>query len=282
VYIYNKMIDMSKIQNRKTYKHNIDLIKYSEDGERKRCVLCVEEKKPHEISSKTSYCKPCWADYMRCKRNGTLNILKEQYAPKWEVLREKYKDVKKCNTCLEIKQKTEFYIDKKSPNGYQNKCMECTKLYNNISKSHKNPIYLEKHKEYQEKHKEKFQKRKLERYHTEPQFKIITTLRNRLYSAIKNEWKNESAIEFLGCSIKEFKLYLEKQFLPEMDWENHGKIWEIDHIIGCVNFNMGCIEEQKKCFHYTNMQPLFKTSDIAKSLGYIDHTGNRNKLKFNI
>jgi ribosomal protein S20 len=30
------------------------------------------------------------------------------------------------------------------------------------------------------------------------------------YKAIKNEWKNESAIEILGCSIEEFKVYLEK------------------------------------------------------------------------
>ena len=64
-----------------------------------------------------------------------------------------------------------------------------------------------------------------------------------------------------------------------MSWENHGEIWEIDHIVGCANFNMEYLEEQKKCFHYTNMQPLFKTSDIAKSFGYIEHIGNRNKPK---
>ena len=110
---------MNKTQDRKTYTHSIDLIKYSEDGERKRCVLCVEEKESYELSSKTSYCKPCWADYMRCKRNGTFEMLKEQYAPKWEALKEKYKDVKKCNTCLEIKPKTEFYPDKKAVHGYQ-------------------------------------------------------------------------------------------------------------------------------------------------------------------
>jgi len=279
VYIYNKTIDMNKTQDRKTYTHNVDLIKYSEDGERKRCILCVEEKETHEISSKTSYCKPCWADYMRCKRNGTFDMLKEQYSSKWEILREKYKDVKKCNTCLEIKSKIEFYPDKKAPHGYQNKCIPCVKDYNKTSDKYSKPSNKQKHKEYQEKHKEKFQKRKIERYHTEPQFKILTALRNRLYSAIKNEWKKESSTEILGCSIKEFKIYLEKQFLPEMSWENHGEIWEIDHIIGCVNFNMESIEEQKKCFHYTNMQPLFKTSDIAKSFGYIDHIGNRNKPK---
>ena len=272
---------MSETQNRKQYKHNIDLIKYSEDGLRKRCILCVEEKELNEMSSKTSYCKSCWADYMRCKRNGTLNILKEQYKLKWEVLKEKYKNVKKCNTCLKIKPKTEFYPDKKAIHGYQNKCIPCVKEYNKNSDKYSKSSNKKKHQEYQEKHKKKFQKRKLERYHTEPQFKILTLLRNRLHSAIKNEWKNESSIEILNCSVKEFKLYLEKQFTPEMNWENHGKIWEIDHIIGCVNFNMESIEEQKKCFHYTNMQPLFKTSDIAKSFGYIDHIGNRNKLKFN-
>ena len=24
--------------------------------------------------------------------------------------------------------------------------------------------------------------------------------------------------------------YLEDLFLPEMDWNNHGNVWEIDHI----------------------------------------------------
>ena len=42
------------------------------------------------------------------------------------------------------------------------------------------------------------------------------------------------------------------------------------------------IEKEKKCFYYMNMQPLFKTSDIAKSFGYIDHMGNRNKPKFTL
>lgn len=279
MYIYNKTIDMNKTQDRKTYTHNIDLIKYSEDGERKRCVLCVEEKESHELSSKTSYCKPCWANYMRCKRHGTFEMLKEQYEPKWELLREKYKNVKKCNTCLEIKQKTEFYPDKKATHGYQNKCISCVKEYNKTSDKYSKPSNQQKHKEYQEKHKERWKFLKREAWKNNTQYKITQTLRDRLYKAIKHEWKRESAIEILGCSIEEFKFHLEKQFFPEMSWENHGEIWEIDHIAGCANFNMECLEEQKKCFHYTNMQPLFKTSDIAKSFGYIEHIGNRNKPK---
>ena len=39
-----------------------------------------------------------------------------------------------------------------------------------------------------------------------------------------------------------------------------------------------CLEcrKQKQCFHYTNTQPLFKTTSIAESLGY-NELGNRDK-----
>lgn len=62
-----------------------------------------------------------------------------------------------------------------------------------------------------------------------------------------------------------------------MNWDNHGEIWEIDHIKPCDSFNLTDIEQQKQCFHYTNTQPLFKTTDIAGSFGYNDEIGNRNK-----
>ena len=72
---------------------------------------------------------------------------------------------------------------------------------------------------------------------------------------------------------------MELQFKPEKNWDNHGQIWEIDHIIGCCNFDLTNPDQQKQCFHYTNLQPLFKTSGIAKNFGYIDEIGNRNKNK---
>ena len=62
-----------------------------------------------------------------------------------------------------------------------------------------------------------------------------------------------------------------------MTWDNHGEIWEIDHIIPCSKFNLTEEKQQKECFHYTNLQPLFKTTKIAESFGYNDQIGNRNK-----
>ena len=69
----------------------------------------------------------------------------------------------------------------------------------------------------------------------------------------------------MGCTVQEYRNNLESQFKPEMTWENHGKIWEIDHIIPLSLFNLTKEEEQKRGFHHSNTQPLFKTTKIAKS-----------------
>jgi hypothetical protein len=53
-----------------------------------------------------------------------------------------------------------------------------------------------------------------------------------------------------------------------MNWSNHGIIWEIDHIKPCASFDLTKLEEQKKCFHHTNLQPLFKIDNRKKSNKY--------------
>ena len=67
-------------------------------------------------------------------------------------------------------------------------------------------------------------------------------------------------MNFLQC-------YLEGKFTEGMTWENHGK-WHIDHIKPCCSFNLEDEEEQKKCFHYTNLQPLWATDNLVKSGKY--------------
>jgi hypothetical protein len=90
--------------------------------------------------------------------------------------------------------------------------------------------------------------------------------------------KQESTLNLLGCVFNIFQSHIENQFLPEWNWENHGDVWELDHIIPCSSFDLSDLEQQKICFHYTNFQPLFKTTEIAESFGYTDQVGNRNKL----
>ena len=50
-----------------------------------------------------------------------------------------------------------------------------------------------------------------------------------------------------------------------MSWKNHGKYgWHIDHIKPCSKFNLIDPTEQKKCFHYTNLQPLWAKDNLTK------------------
>lgn len=90
--------------------------------------------------------------------------------------------------------------------------------------------------------------------------------------------KTNSSIKYLGCSVREYILYLENKFLQGMTWENYGIIWEIDHIKPISKFDFSVEENIFQAFNYNNTQPLFKTTEIAKSLGFEDQIGNRNKL----
>jgi hypothetical protein len=81
-------------------------------------------------------------------------------------------------------------------------------------------------------------------------------------------------MELLGCTIDFLKEYLEARFLPTMTWENYGTLWHIDHIIPCASFDLRDLEQQKACFHYTNLQPLFAFTTIIDGVEYI---GNVNK-----
>ena len=77
--------------------------------------------------------------------------------------------------------------------------------------------------------------------------------------------KTSNIIVLLGCSLDEVKQHIEKQFTELMFWENHGIYWEVDHIIPCDKFDLTDIEQQKQCFHHSNLQPLIKTENRQKS-----------------
>lgn len=105
----------------------------------------------------------------------------------------------------------------------------------------------------------------INRKKTDINFKLRSNLRNRLYQALKGNFKNGSAVRDLGCSVEELKLYLEKQFKDAMTWHNYGK-WDIDHIKPLFKFDLTNPEEFKKACHFSNLQPLWKADHIIKTL----------------
>ena len=104
---------------------------------------------------------------------------------------------------------------------------------------------------------------------------ILRALRRRLSDTIRKVGANKKAstMEMLGCSAEDFKNYFENKFREGMIWENYGT-WHIDHINPCDSFNLTKDEEQKRCFHYTNLQPLWAKENLIKS-NKINYDPNR-------
>jgi hypothetical protein len=108
---------------------------------------------------------------------------------------------------------------------------------------------------------------------TDHNYKLIHTIRVRIKDVLRGHSKSDSTINMLGCTIEELWKHLESKFKPGMTKENHGK-WHVDHIIPCAIFDLSKPEEQIKCFHYTNLQPLWAIDNIRK--GKIYGSGNNS------
>ena len=148
------------------------------------------------------------------------------------------------------------------------------KLYYNINKEklldnakEKYLLNKDKVKIYQKKNRENIRKKQNTRYRNDKNFYIKVNLRNSLSQRIRNNncKKLDNYVNLIGCSINFLKQYLENQFKDGMTWENHNRYgWHIDHIVGVCNFDLTKLEEQKKCFHYTNLQPLWCDDNLSK------------------
>jgi len=104
---------------------------------------------------------------------------------------------------------------------------------------------------------------KQNQYKNNPNYRLTQCIRTRIRSVLKNIIKIDSTVELVGCTIEELWTHLENQFTEGMTRENHGE-WHIDHRIPCAAFDLNDEEQQKICFHYTNLQPLWARDNLSK------------------
>lgn len=185
---------------------------------------------------------------------------------------------KSCKICKMIKPVEQFhpcgkYKDKQY---YRGDCIEC----NNEGRRGQN---LEYHKEYKqrpeikerikkykktEQYLESSRKRENKKYNNDLNFRLKKVVRSRLNSFIrtKNWIKTTKFEQYIGCSLKELKQHLEKQFTVGMTWETYGhgeNKWTVDHIIPLSSAKTE--EEMYKLCHFSNLQPMWYLDNIKKS-----------------
>ena len=81
--------------------------------------------------------------------------------------------------------------------------------------------------------------------------------------SLKKSQKFDSTMKLTGISLDELKKHIESKFQDGMSWDNYG-VWHVDHIIPCAQFDLSDPEQQKICFHYTNLQPMWAKDNMRK------------------
>lgn len=177
--------------------------------------------------------------------------------------------MRRCNVCHIVKPIELFSKNASRPLGRSYDCKACMSK----RKSAWYKINFERIREKNHKYKKDNKKKVAEahnlyarqRYNTDPIFNFRVKIRNMIGKTFKKKGfsKNNKIEEILGCTIPFFFDYLEKQFTPEMTWENKGSYWHIDHI---YPISMAKTQEDTvRLNHYTNLRPLEAKENLRKS-----------------
>ena len=169
----------------------------------------------------------------------------------------------------------------------RNQCKACMAAYNRKYRQNnkekiaaKDREYYQENKEkindqvrkYHQENKEKIAAQKRKRYANDPTYAMSRRLRGRMQHAVKAaglDNKCASTSELLGISYQGLKEWLEAQFTEGMTWENRSD-WHVDHIIPCTAFDLTVDENQRICFWYKNLQPIWAKENLQKSNTYTE------------
>jgi hypothetical protein len=190
-------------------------------------------------------------------------------------------DKRKCSKCGECFDRDFFHPDKEVADGLSSQCKKCANEATEDWKSRNIEPVMEWRKaygkrkwaEFKEEHKEEFEeraeKKRLLIIENKRRDKTTRTLRHQLKDAVKSGYAKPHLLDLLGCTIDEFHAYIESLWTEGMSWDNCGYWgWHFDHIVPCASFNRDNLDDIKKCFHYTNYQPLWREDNLSKGAKY--------------
>lgn len=213
-----------------------------------------------------------------------------------------------CRTCLTIKPLSQFWKHLGAKDGRRSECVACLKpkraaYYSNnrdALRAQQHRLYhskIEAHRKYDKKrraenpelfrqrsrarfqrHKNRIRVRNRNRRHRDMSYRVecnlrgrITTLLRRYIQRGKSAKKADNTEKLLGCSFEDFVIYLESKWETGMTWQNYGVHgWHVDHIMPCAIFDLSKPEHQKRCFHFSNLQPLWAAENISKNAKVLD------------
>lgn len=107
------------------------------------------------------------------------------------------------------------------------------------------------------------------RINKKPSKKSPIYVRKKVSSFITHKIKKAGLTgETIRCkyiNIKSMVKNLESQFISEMNWENYGTYWDIDHIVPQCLFDFTDIDQVRICWSEENIRPTIKEENARKS-----------------
>ena len=151
------------------------------------------------------------------------------------------------------------------------KFAEYNKKYQSEYRDKNDEKLREYHRKYYQEKKSEIHAKQLQKIRENPELRVLRNLRCRINKALKYNIKSAATKELLGCSQEFLIKHLESKFQEGMNWDNYAlNGWHVDHIKPCHAFNMLDPEQQRKCFHYTNLQPLWGSDNCSKGAKYVE------------
>jgi hypothetical protein len=213
----------------------------------KKCNKCLINKSLENFSKCKSnsdslqyQCKQCQALYTKINKN---NVRDDQIPDNMVD-----KTYRICSLCKENKLLTEYFKNNRCKGGYYSNCKQCNNKRNRkFAQNNPDKMLI-------------YWRKSLENV----QRKIKSNISRRIRNSISSK-KNSKTLDYIGCSIDDFKIWIEYQFEEDMSWENYGKLWNFDHVVPCCSFDLTSEENIKKCFIWENTRPLYVQENASKN-----------------
>jgi hypothetical protein len=207
--------------------------------------------------------------------------------------------MKTCARCKILKSCEDFYKNKKSKDGLSSYCSSCCKAAV-VASTRKHAGHNDEavRQRRRDAYREKYRHKARLRYHQKREELIeyqmqwyvdnkvsVKQYRGRFYAVVanrvhrnaQNRYVSVSAQKLgrtlvpfailLGCNKTQLFSHLVSLFKEGMTGDNYGE-WEIDHIRPICSFDLTDMEQMKQCFHYTNMQPLWRVDNQSKGMSW--------------
>jgi hypothetical protein len=240
-------------------------------NELKKCRCCGRNRRIDDFyptrfnkDGRVSYCKEC------SRKKAKVRAASRYFNPILD-------GVKKCRICGNEKSILEFGVAHHLVDGRSSECKVCanekakkkdrraTRIATKRWKTKNAGRLLTYQRGWRSKNLDHVRQDARERYTNDTDHRIAAVVRSRVHAGLRGRVKKSIRTEdLLGCSFGTLKVRLASMFVPGMTWGNYGE-WHIDHIRPCASFDLTREDEQRKCFHFSNLQPLWAHDNLIKS-----------------